>query len=152
MVRLDNGLLEIPVTVFRSLKSYVYSRFDKMDVENNFSEFKYVLDNIMNHDGYNVVVLFAHSFSLIDWKRNPDGPNFNRVKYNKFYNQIAYSTQKYHTNWTCLDDILSIDNIDNSGNGCFFTCKGFSQWHFFFIRAVQVLKDRIDVIIRKRIG
>lgn len=152
MVRLENGLLEIPVTSYQSFRTPFYSRFDKMDVENCYSEFRHVLDNIVDNMGYNVIVLFAHSFSLCDWKRDPDNPKFNKCKYDKFYKQIEYVSRKYNENWTDLDGIINIKDINVDGNGEFFVSKGLKAWRFFFCRCIQVLKDRLDVAIRTYIG
>lgn len=67
----DSQIVEVPVSVFQSFKSPIYSRFDKVDVTQCFSEYKKVLDRFPENG---IIVFFVHSFSLLNWRGNPDSP------------------------------------------------------------------------------
>jgi peptidoglycan/xylan/chitin deacetylase (PgdA/CDA1 family) len=146
---LKNGLLEIPVTAYYSIKKWFYSRTDRLDVGMPFSEFKWVLEGLIRHESYNVIVLFAHSFSLINWRRNPNSPCFNKLSYNRMYKQLKHVAGKDQLKYVSLDELLEENNYYDVNDGELLTCKGIKSWLFFLWRAVFVLKSRINVRIRK---
>ena len=76
--RLSNNLLEVPVTSFISLDVGFYHRYDKVDCGQQFSEFKTVFKKLSAADK-DIIVLFAHSFSLLDWRRTPNSPQYRHV-------------------------------------------------------------------------
>ena len=86
---LENGLIEIPVTVFVSIQNKFYSRSDKIDCSQTFSEFKRVYETLDNDDE-RIIVLFAHSFSLIDWRLLPNSPRYSKNQMKRFESQLKY--------------------------------------------------------------
>lgn len=90
------SLIEIPVTVFNSLKLFGKKRYDKLDL--NMVEYwhNYVIRRI-NEDNNYLISLFLHSFSFIQWRKEPNNPPFDIREYKKIKRE--------------LDVILSSKNI-----------------------------------------
>ena len=79
------GLVELPVTMHKSVALPGLSREDKVDIEGmKPKELKYALQQIKDQKFPIVTTLFMHSFSLIDWYETPDSPVPNQGKLNKF--------------------------------------------------------------------
>ncbi|MCQ2496147.1 MAG: polysaccharide deacetylase family protein [Lachnospiraceae bacterium] len=147
-VRLDSGMLEIPVTTYMSIKNKHYSRFDKIDATMTFSEFKYIFNNLLKHESYNVLVLFAHSFSMINWRKNPNNPSFSKKKYKQLYKQLDYVCNKLNLAFNDLEN-EALDGFATEGNGTYFCSKGIRTWYYLFIRFCSVVKSKIDIRFRK---
>lgn len=84
------NLIEIPVTVFKSMQLGKKKRYDKVDATMYSSEYRHVMDRIAQDKRDIVVSLFYHSFSMLDWKDNPDNPRFNPAEEKKFIDALKY--------------------------------------------------------------
>ncbi|MBE6004387.1 MAG: hypothetical protein E7232_09955 [Lachnospiraceae bacterium] len=134
--RIEN-IIEVPVTVFRSFSSPIYGRLDKIDVTQTVEEYKKVIEQFK--DGQ-TLVFFAHSFSLLNWRKNPDNPIF-----------IPGFRKKIDVMLSLLKDndfnVVSENNIDfnykQDEDGLISTAYGISQYYYFLKRGITTISDRI---------
>ena len=148
IIKLENGLIEIPVNSYRSFDKIFYSRFDKIDAAMPYGEFKIVVDQLIKTESYDIIVLFAHSFSLLNWRNKPNNPCYSKVKYKRLYKQLEYVIRELGlTRWDISNEI-GIEQRDGSSEESFLTCKGLSSWIFLLYRCGIVMKSRIDVKFR----
>lgn len=87
------NIIEMPVTIFKSMKFRKFKRYDKVDAVMDSAEFRHIMDRIAADKRDIVVSLFYHSFSMLDWKDNPDEPSFNPREERKFINTLKYVSQ-----------------------------------------------------------
>lgn len=152
--RLKNGLLEVPVTSFISFKTKLYSRTDKIDTGQWFVEFRKVMEIILSGSYCDTIVLFAHSFSLINWRNKPNTPTYSMVKYKRMRKQLTYVVNNNKCQVCNLDNILeNMNEIDEKlEEEVMPGLTGISAWLLLFCRAIGVLKSRIDIKMRKLKG
>lgn len=84
------NIFEMPVTIFKSMQFGKLKRYDKVDAVMDSAEFKHIMDRIAADKRDIVVSLFYHSFSMLDWRENPDKPGFNRKEEKKFIEALRY--------------------------------------------------------------
>lgn len=145
--RIDNGLIEIPVTSYISLDVGFYSRYDKMDCGQPISEFKTVFDELKKNKN-DIAVLFAHSFSLIDWRRTPNKPRFQKGMKDRLEAQLEYIKSKKEVVNLDIHDAIKIFSNAQCGDmksESFVKLKGIMPLYWFAIRAQNVLKTKIDI-------
>lgn len=117
------NIVELPVTVFKSLQLFSYVRFDKIDAVMDFNEFRNVIGKYAKNDDKCIGTLFFHSFSMLDWRDNPDTPVYNINQENKF-RRIIKETKKMGIDFigvAQLNDYINLaensNNIDIVSNG-----------------------------------
>jgi len=148
-IRLSNGLVEVPVTTYKSFNEKVYSRSDKIDAAMPFSEFKLVVNKLFRCEDYNTIVLFAHSFSFLNWRNKPDKVSFSKRKFRKLYNQLKYVNQELKMNWLTTSEVCKDFGLSDENKGVYLTCKGLRMWLYLAYRVCSVIRARIDIKIRK---
>lgn len=84
------NLIEIPVTTFFSIDFFGYKRIDKIDLEMSKKIHNYVIDMIDKKSQSNIVTLFLHSFSFMDWRRFPNKPTLIEEKLQKVKSEINH--------------------------------------------------------------
>lgn len=150
--RLDNGLIEIPVTSYISLDTIFYSRYDKMDCGQTFSEFK-TLYKQLNRNNNDIAVLFAHSFSLLDWRRTPNSPIFNSKLKKRLIQQLDFVKVSNNNSIDLKEAIQIFTNYKykqkSLENESFVTLKGLMPYYWFALRAYSVLKSKYDIKFRE---
>lgn len=88
------NLTEFPVTMHQSFSLFGIKRQDKIDIEQmQVKEFRYAIDEITKVEFPIVVTLFLHSFSLLDWVKNPSAPMPDHKKIARLEKALAYVTQ-----------------------------------------------------------
>ncbi len=130
------NLKEIPVSVFKSFNTPFYSRFDKIDVAQSLSEYKKVLRQFNDNQ---MIVFFAHSFSLLDWRRNPDNPKFNKNTSNKIENMLM-ALNENNIRVISEESITEVPSCNN--DGFISMASGFQQYVYFAKRAYITIKER----------
>ncbi len=149
--KVNNSLLVIPVTSYISLDVGFYSRHDKVDCGQTVSEFRTLIKNLSEKDN-DVVVLFAHSFSLLDWRRTPNKPKFKRKLKKRLEKQLDFlDGQKEILNLNLEKTIRAFDNyvFKDMNEDTFITLKGIRPIFWFLGRAKSVLKSKFDIRFRK---
>lgn len=152
-------LTEIPVFSYKSFHFLCYQRFDKLDVEIPFMEYKCVLDGI-THKKYPdgeaecIIVMFAHSFSLLKWRRHPDSPYYHSSMADRLERMMSYVNENDAISFMCLDDLGKSLNFAGNSDANLNTDSFFDMsmtrglrlksYFFFFLRAMRVIKMHID--------
>ncbi|MDD4781088.1 MAG: polysaccharide deacetylase family protein [Tissierellia bacterium] len=102
------GLMEIPVTIFRSIRIGKKMRYDKLDAVMDSSEYKHIMMQISNDSREIIVSLFYHSFSMLNWREHPDKPIFDRKEEKKFINALEYVYNSKRYEFISLNTLKSI--------------------------------------------
>ena len=87
-VRYD-GIVEIPVTSFQSIKFGSYEKYNRLDGAHESFFFRYILKRARRIDNISVT-MFSHSFSFIDWRGHPDTPFADEDAYRKTYANFVF--------------------------------------------------------------
>lgn len=153
VAKVTNNLYEIPVSSYMSFNKKFYSRFDKLDASLPYKEFKYVFEHMIDNSSYEVMVLFAHSFSFLNWRKNPNKVKFSKKLYQRFYRQIEYAKSSDKVEFLTLKELLVTLEKENKvipenqieKNGTI------SSWLFLIKRAIGVLQARIDIKISESV-
>ena len=112
-----DGLIEFPVTVFKSFSlGRIYSRYDKLEVDIDSVEMKSVLRGYQKKNNNVIIILFAHSFSFLNFRGREDNPKLRRSSVKKFEKILSFISKS--NEFDCLSlynlDSLSIDDeMDN---------------------------------------
>lgn len=150
--RLDNGLIEIPVTSFVSLDIGGYSRHDKMDCTQCFAEFK-TLFNKLEKNNTDVAVLFAHSFSMIDWRKTPNSPTFNNGKKKRLEKQLEFLDKRsdcvQYINIKEAVDLFSSRPTKGNEDESFVRIRGLVSLYASAKRFAEIIKSRYDIRARR---
>lgn len=138
-----NGIKEIPVSSFKSFKSIMYERFDKVDVSMEFSEFKRIVDKMCVDNSVDIVSFFAHSFSLLKWRKTPESPVFMEKEARKMDKMIRYMKK----NGYIFIDERSLSDLNYKKDfqvSVTDYSSGLVTWVYFVKRAMAVLKARSE--------
>lgn len=144
-VRLENGVMEFPVISYESFSLGKYSRFDKIDLEIPYREHKKIMKQIKQADMDIVISLFAHSFSLLNWRLRPNKPKANLHNCRKLSKMIYY-TRENVCDIVSLDTLLGMDFIENNTEPELKLSR-FDSLCFFVVRAMKVIKMRLEIKI-----
>lgn len=108
-------LTEFPVTMHKSFQLAGLSREDKLDVEMmQPGEFRYALSQIKKNNFPQVVTVFFHSFSLLDWFKNPSSPCLNKSKLNKLEKAMQFISESDDFCFIEESDLESIPVLDET--------------------------------------
>ena len=84
-------IVEFPVTVFKSLSlGRFYSRYDKLELTDNPKEIKHILKLYAETENDEVIILFMHSFSFLNYLDKPDNPTLKKSKIRHFSEVMEY--------------------------------------------------------------
>lgn len=136
-------VLELPVSVFKSFDSPIYSRVDKIDVSQSLQEYKKSINAFYENDDTDIIVFFIHSFSLLYWRRNPNNPRFNRAEANKVDRMIQYLKESNISFIEEQDLPIQIDTEINNDFGMIDISGGISQYRYFLKRGISNIYARI---------
>lgn len=145
-----NNLIEIPVTIYKSFSSVLYSRYDKLDASTPILEFKTVINQIIKNNSYDIIVLFAHSFSFLKWRRTPNNPRYSNKLYRKLEKQLKFIQNTESLQMISLKEVVEMDEINNiTGSDRIERLSGFYSWYALFDKCIKVFKSRIELKFRK---
>ena len=99
-----------------------------------------------------IAVLFAHSFSLLDWRRKPNAPKYKRNLMKRLEKQLKYVDKCSDVNIINLRDAIDIyekSECKDMSADSFVVLKGLRAFFWFADRAKSVIKSRIDIRLRK---
>lgn len=97
------NIIEIPVTIFKSMQLGKLKRYDKVDAVMDSEEFRHIMDRISKDKRNIIVSLFYHSFSMLDWRENPNEPNINYKEEKKFVDALKYVLESGDFRFISLD-------------------------------------------------
>ena len=140
------NIIELPVTIFRSMKFWKLKRYDKVDAVMDSAEFRHILDRIAADKRDIIVSLFYHSFSILDWKENPDEPCLNCKEEKKFVNTLKYVNKSGNFRFLSLSNLVENSETIKCGESedlveNIISTKGFLRSAYFtFRRAYRIKK------------
>lgn len=109
------SIVEIPVTMHKSVHLGKIIREDKVDIEQMTSEeLKYAFSQIACQQFYNVTTLFLHSFSLLKWFGNPEMPKKNESGIRKLHfaaEFVAKAPEFYYISENDIDSITINNDV-----------------------------------------
>ena len=151
-IKLKNGIIEVPVSSFKSFQCFQYERFDKIDIEMPYGEFKEIITKSLLSDMMDPIIMFLHSFSFLNWRRTPNSPKANEHNIKKCKKMLDFLVKK--VNFIGLNECISF-----YGNYDFIQKKnvlyeylemdGIKTYLYLTYRAGKVLKSQIDIKLRK---
>lgn len=148
--KITKDLVEIPVTIYNSFSSFFYSRNDKIDATTTFLEFKKIVNQMLKNDSYDVIVLFAHSFSFLEWRKNPNTPIYSSKLYKRLEAQLDFVRNNKLIQVLTLDELINTYFENKSVNSQRIEkLSGFYSWYSFFEKCIKVFKTRVDLKLRK---
>ena len=136
------GIIEIPVTVYRSLKIGRYERFDKLDAVMDKHELKYMIKKYSNQIDDIIGVLFYHSFSMLEWRDAPDNPVANKKEINKFIDALEFINKTKNLQFISLKELEKKININNPSQKMLINKNFFTSFFFSIIRYINIKKMR----------
>ena len=148
ITKLENGLLEVPVSSYKSFSFMKYSRTDKVDINMPYAEYKHILEKNAETKNFSPVVLFAHSFSLLDWRAAPNEPTPKQHACLKVEKMFSYIQKSKEYSFISLENLLKQD-YKNENDTIADYSKGLSPFVYFGMRAASVMKMKIDIMRQK---
>ena len=142
---LYKSLVEYPVTMHTSFVLGRLKREDKIDIEGmTEGELKYALNQVLAQNYQVVVTLFFHSFSLLNWRHNPDSPNVNKRNINKIKHALNYvknNRQLQFIDETNLHNIiLDPESMRNANESDIIWDKKLKGIYYTIIKAFKIAK------------
>lgn len=146
VTRINNSkVVEVPVTSFQSFKSPLYSRFDKIDCAMDFNEYKRVMRSVGSAGTVDVVSLFVHSFSVLDWRKSPDSPMFSKKRNKGLVNQLEWVVNNANAMFVSESELEGIEAVYKTTDSILDVSQGVVSYWFFIKRVISVLKDRMTL-------
>jgi len=136
------SIVEFPVTIFKSLNlGKLYQRYDKLDATIYPSELKLVLDQYSAKKEDGVIILFLHSFSLINFLDTPDTPTKNQKNIKRFEAALKYINESSNLEFIEEADLKKIKIREKDKLENIIETKGkWKQFLFTYIRAYGIAK------------
>lgn len=148
--KVTNNLYEIPVTIYKSFSSRFYSRHDKVDAGTTNFEFKKIISQLIKNNSYDVIVLFVHSFSFLNWRMKPNNPVYSSKLYHRFERQVVFAKNIEFLEFVDTNELLKLCETENfNSSNQIEKLNGFYSWYSLFDKALKVLKSRIELKFRK---
>lgn len=138
-----SNLLEIPVTVFKSFNSPFYSRMDKIDCGLDINEFRRAMEDVLIKEAVDVTSFFVHSFSVLNWRRNPDNPKLNKKLNLRLEAQLEWISNCSKAEFISEADLALLRTSKDAEDTIVDISKGIVPYWFFVKRALGVLRDRM---------
>ena len=138
----NRSLKEVPVTTFRSFQTPFYYRNDQIDSGNYPMEFKRNMDLILKTGTVDVVSLFFHSFQFLDWRKNPDDPKLDQVRFKRVMKNLDY-LDTLDIEFIAECDLEKIGENQEDKMGALDASQGILPYVFFARRAVATAKARL---------
>lgn len=142
MKELPDGVIEVPVTVYKSFDKFGYKRFDKLDESLPFGEFKHLVQEIIKKGSVSVGSFFMHSFSFIDWRSNPDSPQYNSKSNDRIIKMIETIINDGRCTFISESDLaelnsqVGIDEELSTSQYCY-------SIHYSIRRAFKIVKEKM---------
>lgn len=136
------NIVEFPVTIFKSMSiPFIYSRYDKLEATNDPKESLHILKQYAKTSNEELIVLFLHSFSFLNFLDTPDAPTLNKLCLERFEQTIEGICKS--KDFSFIDEtgleMVKIASFDRPEN--IVSTKGIvRQLYFFYRRAKSIVK------------
>lgn len=137
------NLIEIPVTVYKSFQCPIYERFDKVDVSMDKGEFKRVVNRMFTDNSVDIISLFVHSFSLLDWRTNCNSPTYMEKEAKKLDFMIKYM-KKIGYQFISLAELNELNAKNFDENDITDYSDEMMSFVYFIRRILRVVKMRLE--------
>ena len=136
------SVLEIPVTVFKSFDLFGYVRFDKIDESMPLGEFRYVLNKAEQENSVDIISFFMHSFSFMNWRSNPEQPQFSNRNDKRIKQMIEYCRVR---EYDFLDEekCIALEENKTTSRKILDTSRGLKPIYYDFVRAHKIIKEKL---------
>ena len=140
-VLLDNGLIEYPVMSYNHVFKGLFNRYDKLDINCSRAEHKKVLKELISQEDINVIVMFVHSFSLLNWRRNVEKPTIDYSIVKNLRYALEQITENKELTFSELDELLR-DNYKKSNETSMIvpTVSGANALRFYAEKGLEYIK------------
>ena len=140
-VLLDNGLIEYPVMSYNHVFKSLFNRYDKLDINCSRAEHKKVLKELISQEDINVIVMFVHSFSLLNWRRNVEKPTIDYSIVKNLRYALEQITENKELTFSELDELLR-DNYKKSNETSMIvpTVSGANALRFYAEKGLEYIK------------
>lgn len=141
-VCLENGLIEVPVMSYHNKVPYIFDRYDKLDLNTTLVEHQYIFNKIVQEPQIQVISLFAHSFSLIHWRINPNRPSPKVFTTNKLKYILKNIKNRKDCTFVKLTDIETNNTPSTANSVTSIPCLMAAM--LFIFKAIGVVSTRIE--------
>lgn len=142
-IKLDNGLIEVPVMTYHHFFPGLFDRYDKFDTDSSRQEHNYLFNRLLNEPDIHTIVMFAHSFSLLNWRQDVNNPNINKRAVSNLRHALSIVKDNKKAEFVDLKSILSLPmRRASETNKSVFDVSGFPALYFCLNKARQVLQYR----------
>ena len=147
-VKLDNGLIEVPTISYENYFGRLFHRYDKFDANMPLIEQKHVLSLLINTPYVNTIVMFAHSFSFLNWRRFPNEPELSNKEAKKFKCLLQLVDKEKELKYSGLDNIIN-NPFENIEQPMVPSISGLSALYFYCLKGLHAAKADWDIKRRK---
>ena len=147
-VKLKNGLIEIPTMSYENHFGTVFHRYDKLDTNMSLIEQKYVLSKLIDAQYVDTIVLFAHSFSFLNWRRFPNNPEINKKEVKRFKNMLSIVSKNACLHYSSLEEIIT-RQYEEIKQPITPTISGAAALAFYLLKGMQVIRTKWEIKRRR---
>lgn len=136
------GLVEFPVSIYKSLEiPGIYRRFDKLEITLSVSELKYVLNKYLKTDNDEVLTLFLHSFSFLNFLDTPDKPTINKKNEKNAIKLLEFLSCSSNFEYISENDLNNInETIKDNPSNIVSVNNIFYGLLYFYVKAGKMIK------------
>lgn len=137
------NIIEIPVTIFKSMQFGNLKRFDKVDVVMDPIEFRHIMDRIANDKRNIIITLFYHSFSMLNWRENPNEPSLNIKEERKLIDALKYIFESKDFEFVSLSYLINSETVKYKEEDLvkdITSTKGFLRSAYFTFKRANSIK------------
>lgn len=134
------NIVEFPVSIFKSVSvPGIYHRYDKLEATNDPEETLHILSQYAKTKNEELIVLFLHSFSFLDFLDTPDAPTLNEKKLERFETTLDAICKTEKFSFIGEKDLPSVSVVAEDSVDNIVTTKGFyRQFKYFYKRATEI--------------
>lgn len=136
------GIIEVPVTTYKSIQIKKYQRFDKIDTSMSPLEFNKIFDLIISTKEVDVVSYFVHSFSLLDWRKDPDNPIYEKASEKKMRCHLKKMLDEGAGCFISENDLDSINTFSEQ-MGFIDASKSSISYFCYGMKMLDALKNKV---------
>ena len=131
------SIIEFPVTIFKSVSiPGVYHRYDKLEATNYPEETIHILEQYAKTKNEELIVLFLHSFSFLNYLDTPDAPTLNKDNLNRFEQTIEGIVNLKSYRFIGERELAAVNTVTKDGIDNIVKTKGwYRQFKYFYNRA-----------------
>lgn len=154
-VKMDNELIEVPTMSYFNSIPGLFSRYDKLDINMSMMEHHDILRRLASDSAVDIIVLFAHGFSLLKWRSNVDCPRKRILNIARLHTALVDVVKNPHLYFTSLEEIIGMEhNFEKYGESTASIIKlgTFTSALWAIPKAVHLIHNKIESMESRRNG